>query len=222
MKVKEIIDQFKGLNPDEPGTWPLAPKLLCLAAAFLATVVGGYFVDTQPQLEELDKGQTEEITLKKEYEEKYGKAMNLDLYKKQLTEVDQSFGALLKQLPDKSKMESLITDINQAGVSRGLSFELFKPATAEIRKEFYAELPIALKVQGTFHQMGLFASDIGKLPRIVTLNDISLTVSDKGSLQMEAVAKTFRYLDEAEVAAQRKEEAERKSKSGKPKPADAK
>lgn len=215
MKSKNLASQFQGLKMDDPGSWPIAPKLVCLVACLVGVVVGGYFIDTKPQLDLLANGQQKEKGLKDEYVGKYGSAMNLELYKKQLVEVDQSFGTLLKQLPDRSKMESLITDINQSGVSRGLSFDLFKPAAAEVRKEFYAELPISVKVQGNYHQMGQFAADISKLPRIVTLNDISVSVTKDGGLQMEAVAKTFRYLDEEELAAQRKAEADKKAKANK-------
>lgn len=213
MSKKNILQQFKGLQPNNPGSWPLAPKLVCLATVFCVVIAGGYFLDTQAQLADLDAGRLKEETLKTDYVDKYKQAASLDLYKRQLVEVDQSFGALLKQLPDRSKMEGLITDINQAGVSRGLSFELFKPDASETRREFYAELPIALRVIGDYHKMGLFASDISKLSRIVTLNDISLSVGKDGNLQMEAVAKTFRYLDEEEIAAQRKTDAEAKPKS---------
>ena len=138
--------------------------------------------------------------------------MNLDLYQQQLREIDTQFGALLRQLPNKSQMDALLVDINQAGLGRGLQFELFKPATAEIMKEFYAELPIQVKVVGTYHDMGAFASDVGQLSRIVTLNDVSIAAAKDGSLQMEATARTFRYLDEEEIAAQRK--AQRATKKG--------
>jgi len=124
------------------------------------------------------------------------------LYRQQLREIDSSFGALLKQLPNKSQMDALLVDINQAGLGRGLQFELFKPAPAETKREFYAELPVTLKLTGSYHDMGQFASDIGQLSRIVTLNDIGLTAAKDGSLTMDVTAKTFRYLDEEEVAAQ--------------------
>lgn len=215
MKALNLAAQFKGLKRDDPGSWPLLPKVATLTAVFAAVLAAGYFIDTKPQLEKMEKGRQEEVALKKEYVDKYVQAVNLDLYKAQLVEVDESFGALLKQLPDKAKMESLITDINQAGVARGLSFELFKPAANETRKEFYAELPIAVRVQGSYHQMGRFAADIGKLSRIVTLNDIQLQVTREGRLLMDATAKTFRYLDEEEIAAQRKAEADKKNPKGK-------
>jgi type IV pilus assembly protein PilO len=129
--------------------------------------------------------------------------VNLDLLRAQLKEIETSFGTLLKQLPNKSQMEALLVDINQAGLGRGLQFELFKPAPSETTREFYAELPISIKLTGNYHDMGAFASDIGQLPRIVTLNDIALNVGKDGMLTMDTTAKTFRYLDEDELAAQR-------------------
>ena len=150
----------------------------------------------------LDKAQATEAKLKEEYASKKARAVNLELYVQQLKDIEQSFGALLKQLPNKSEMDALLTDINQAGLGRGLQFELFKPAAQERMADFYAELPINVKVTGSYHDMGAFASDVAQLPRIVTLNDLSI-VNDKGTLTMDAVAKTFRYLDEEEVAKQR-------------------
>ena len=135
--------------------------------------------------------------------DKQKQAVNLEAYRKQLAEIEESFGEMLKQLPNKSEMEALLTDINQAGLGRGLQFELFRPAPAETRSEFYAELPITIKLTGNYHDIGAFASDISQLSRIVTLNDVALSTS-KGGLTLDAVAKTFRYLDESEVAAQRK------------------
>ena len=130
--------------------------------------------------------------------------MNLDLHRQQLREIDTQFGALLKQLPNKSQMDALLVDINQAGLGRGLQFELFKPAAAEMRREFYAELPIDVRVTGTYHDMGAFASDVGQLSRIVTLKDVSIVAAKDGNLTMDAIARTFRYLDDDEIAAQRK------------------
>ena len=164
----------------------------------------------QGQLDALDAGATQEAKLKDDYKTKKQQSINLDLYRQQLREIDSSFGALLKQLPNRSQMDALLVDINQAGLGRGLQFDLFKPAAQESAKDFYAELPIQLKVVGTYHDMGQFAADISQLPRIVTLNDISLTTA-KDSLTMDATAKTFRYLDDEEVSAQRRTAA----KSGK-------
>lgn len=198
-----IFDQFKNLNRNDPGSWPPLPKLLLLVALLVAILVAAYFFDWQGQLEELDAGRNQETQLKEQYKGKKQQAVNLDLYRQQLREIDSSFGALLKQLPNKSQMEALLVDINQAGLGRGLQFDLFRPAPQENVKEFYAELPITLKVVGNYHDMGAFASDIGQLNRIVTLNDIVLNVGKDGTLTMDATAKTFRYLDDNELAAQR-------------------
>ncbi len=198
-----ILDQFKNLNRNDPGSWPPLPKLLLLIALLAAILVAAYFLDWQGQIEELDAGRNQETQLKEQYKSKKQQAVNLDLYRQQLREIDSSFGALLKQLPNKSQMEALLVDINQAGLGRGLQFDLFRPAPQENVKEFYAELPITLKVVGNYHDMGAFASDIGQLNRIVTLNDIALNVGKDGTLTMDATAKTFRYLDDDELAAQR-------------------
>jgi type IV pilus assembly protein PilO len=208
------LDDLRRLNFRDAGNWPLLPKLLVLGLVFLAIVAAGGFFDWKDQLEALDKQQDEEIKLKQSYAEKKAKAVNLELYVQQLREIEQSFGALLKQLPNKSEMDALLTDINQAGLGRGLQFELFRPASQERVADFYAELPISVRVTGTYHDMGAFASDVAQLPRIVTLNDIGI-VNDKGTLTMEATAKTFRYLDEEEVAKQRKAAKDAKEKGKK-------
>ncbi|OFZ71463.1 MAG: pilus assembly protein PilO [Betaproteobacteria bacterium RBG_16_64_9] len=210
--MNELIAQFKNLNPRDPGAWPPLPKALSLVALFIAILVGAYFLDWQGQLETLDAGRSEEVKLKDAYKGKKAQAINLDLYRQQLREIDSSFGALLKQLPNRSQMDALLVDINQAGLGRGLQFELFKPATGEAAREFYAELPIQLKITGTYHDMGQFAADISQLPRIVTLNDLTLAAG-KGAITMDATARTFRYLDDAEVASQRR--AAKAAKAGK-------
>jgi len=198
-----VVDQFRNLNTRDPGSWPALPKLLLLVAILLGVLVVAYFIDWQGQLDELEAGRQQEAKLKQEYVDKKGQAVNLDLLRTQLREIETSFGALLKQLPNKSQMEALLVDINQAGLGRGLQFELFKPAQSETQREFYAELPISIKLTGNYHDMGAFASDIGQLPRIVTLNDIALNVGKDGTLTMDTTAKTFRYLDDEELAAQR-------------------
>jgi len=200
--MKQLIEQFKNLNTRDPGAWPPLPKALLLISIVVVVLFGGYMLDWQGQLEELDVGAATEVRLKEDYVNKQRQAVNLDLFRQQLREIDSSFGALLKQLPNRSQMDALLVDINQAGLGRGLQFDLFKPAPAETRREFYAELPVTLKLTGTYHDMGHFASDIGQLSRIVTLNDIALTANKDGTLIMDTVAKTFRYLDDAEVAAQ--------------------
>jgi len=198
-----VVDQFRNLNTRDPGSWPALPKLLLLVAILIGVLVAAYFLDWQGQLEELEAGRQQEAKLKQEYVDKKRQAVNLDLLRAQLREIETSFGTLLKQLPNKSQMEALLVDINQAGLGRGLQFELFKPAQSETQREFYAELPISIKLTGNYHDMGAFASDIGQLPRIVTLNDIALNVGKDGTLTMDTTAKTFRYLDDEELSAQR-------------------
>jgi len=198
-----VVDQFRNLNTRDPGSWPALPKLLLLVAILVGVLVAAYFLDWQGQLEELEAGRQLETKLKQEYVDKKRQAVNLDLLRAQLREIETSFGTLLKQLPNKSQMEALLVDINQAGLGRGLQFELFKPAQSETQREFYAELPISIKLTGNYHDMGAFASDIGQLPRIVTLNDIALNVAKDGTLTMDTTAKTFRYLDDEELSAQR-------------------
>lgn len=207
-----FVDQFKNLNPNDPGAWPPLPKLALLIALLSLVLAIAYFVDWQSQMDELDAGRVQEEQLKQDYVAKKRQAINLDLYKRQLVEIDSSFGALLRQLPNKSQMEALVVDINQAGLGRGLQFELFKPDPAETVHEFYAELPITIKLTGSYHDMGAFASDIGQLPRIVTLNNVSLSVGKDGALTMDTVAKTFRYLDEDELAMQRAMQAAKAAK----------
>jgi len=209
INFNQIADDFKRTNWKDPGTWTFAPKLLVLVVILVVIPVIGYFGLWQGQMEDLEKGQAQEVTLKKEYLDKKTQAVNLDLHKQQLREIDTQFGALLKQLPNKAQMDALLVDINQAGLSRGLQFELFKPAAAEAAKEFYAELPITLKLIGTYHDMGGFAADVGQLPRIVTLNNVSIEAGKDGNLTMDVTARTFRYLDEDELAAQRKAAAKK-------------
>ncbi len=196
------LDELKNLNPKTPGAWPWPAKLMAFAVMFIAVVATGAVLDWQEQWDTLKKDQQKELTLKETYLDKKKQAVNLDLIKKQLLETQESFGALLKQLPNKSEMDALLTDINQAGLGRGLQFDLFRPGTETIKGSF-AEQPIAIKVTGNYDDLGKFASDISMLPRIVTLNDISIAPAG-GVLTMEAVAKTFRYLDEDELAAQKK------------------
>ncbi len=202
--MNELLAQFRNLNARDPGSWPPLPKFGLLLALGAGILVAAYFFDWQGQLDELDAGRQLEAKLKDDYVAKKRQAVNLDLHRQQLQEIESSFGALLKQLPNKSQMEALLVDINQAGLGRGLQFDLFRPAPQETMKDFYAELPITVRVTGNYHDMGAFASDIGQLPRIVTLNDLALAVGKDGNLTMDTTAKTFRYLDEEEIAAQRK------------------
>jgi len=204
LNFKALGEEFKRTNWKDAGTWGAAPKILVLLAIVIGIPVGGFFGINQGQLEELEQGQMKETKLKDEYVSKKKQSINLDLHRQQLREIDTQFGALLKQLPNKSQMDALLVDINQAGLGRGLQFELFRPAAAEMRRDFYAELPITVKVTGNYHDMGAFASDVGQLSRIVTLNDVQITAGNDGNLTMDAVARTFRYLDDDEVAAQRR------------------
>ena len=196
------LDEIRRLNIRDAGNWPMLPKAAVLLAIFLAIIVAGLFLDWRDQWEALDAAGQVEVGLKAQYSEKKARAINFELYVQQLNEVEQSFGALVKQLPNRSEIDALLTDVNQAGLGRGLQFELFKPATQEMMADFYAELPINIRITGNYHDMGAFASDIAQLPRIVTLNDVVIT-ADKGTLAMDAVAKTFRYLDDDEISKQR-------------------
>lgn len=205
INIKELANQFKALDQKDPSAWPLLPKTVLTTLAMALIVGVGYFADWQGQLEQLDVGTQAEEKLKTDYASKYRQSINLDKYKKQLVEVNQLLGTMLRQLPNLSQMETLITDINNAGTSHKLQFELFKPAQQETKNEIYAELPISIKLVGRYHDMGAFVSEIGQLSRIVTLNDITIAAVNPAGppsdiLSLEAVAKTFRYLDEAELA----------------------
>jgi len=205
------LDDLRSLNFRDVGNWPLLPKTLALGLVFIAILAVGGVLDWKDQYETLDRAKSEEAKLKEQYATKKAKAINFQLYVQQLQEIEQSFGALLKQLPNKAEMDALLTDINQAGLGRGLQFELFRPAANERAADFYAELPINIKITGNYHDMGAFASDVAQLPRIVTLNDVAIQ-NDKGVLTLDAVAKTFRYLDEEELAKQRKAAKDAKDK----------
>ena len=198
------FDELKNLNPQDPGSWPWIAKILALMAIFLGIVVLGVLFDSKDQWDGLQVTKNEEESLKVTYLEKKKQAINLDLIKKQLIETQESLGALLKQLPNKSEMDALLTDINQAGLGRGLQFELFRPGAESVINGSFVEQPISIKVSGNYDDLGRFASDISMLPRIVTLNEISISQAAGGVLSMDAVAKTYRYLDENEVAAQKK------------------
>src|SRR4051812_14009155 len=199
------LDDLRRLDPKNIGSWPALPKLGILLLAFVACIAASYFLDWQGQLESIDAATKKEQTLRTTFIDKKKQAIDLDAYRKQLADIEKSFGTLLKQLPSKSEMEALLTDINQAGLGRGLQFDLFKPAASETLSEFYAELPITIRVTGSYHDMGAFASDISKLSRIVLLNDVQLSPNAKDSgLAMDVIAKTYRYLDEEEIAKQKK------------------
>jgi type IV pilus assembly protein PilO len=208
------LDDLRRLNIREVGTWPLLPKFVVLGGILVAILALGALLDWKDQWDLLDKSRAEEDSLKTQYSQKKAKAINFDLYVQQLKEVEQSFGALVKQLPNRAEIDALLTDINQAGLGRGLTFELFKPAAQERMEDFYAELPINLRITGNYHDMGAFASDVAQLPRIVTLNDVAIN-NEKGTLTLDAVAKTFRYLDEEEIAKQRALQKAAKDKAAK-------
>ncbi|MDS4015990.1 MAG: type 4a pilus biogenesis protein PilO [Candidatus Accumulibacter sp.] len=201
-----ILRDFQNLNPRDVGAWPLAPRIAVLVGVLLVIVLGGWWFFWLDQMAVLETSQQAELKLRDEFVNKKKQAVNLDLHVQQLNDIDRSFGALLKQLPNKSEVEALLVEINQAGMGRGLQFELFKPGVEQV-KDFYAELPINVRLTGTYHDFGAFAGDIGKLSRIVTLNNISIVAgaqSKDGTLALDAVTKTFRYLDEEELAAKRK------------------
>ncbi len=201
-KLNNLLEELKNINPKTPGSWPLAIKMGALALMLIGVVTAGAVLDWQDGWEKLSTIRAEEDKLKEAYLVKKKQAVNLDLIKKQLIETQQSFGALLKQLPTKSEMAALLTDINQAGLGRGLQFDLFRPGN-EVPTGVFTEQPITIKVTGTYDDLGKFASDISMMPRIVTLNDITITPGTAG-LVMDATAKTYRYLDEAELSAQKK------------------
>lgn len=200
--MNNLLDDLKNIDLKTPGSWPLPIKLGAYAAMFLAVVAAGALLDWQDQWDALTASRQKEEQLKASFLTKKKEAINLDLIKKQLIDTQQSFGALLKQLPSKSEMDALLTDINQAGLGRGLQVDLFKPGLEKATGVF-TEQPINIKVTGNYDDLGRFASDISQLPRIVTLNDISITPVG-GQLSMDTVAKTYRYLDESELSAQRK------------------
>jgi type IV pilus assembly protein PilO len=213
--LQALIADFRTLDPKDPGLWPVLPRIIILIGILLVVLILSWWFGWRVQFEDLDTKTQQEATLKEEWRTKKAQAVNLEEYQKQLAEINRSFGALLKQLPNASEMEALLVDINQAGLGRGLQFELFKPG-AEQTRDFYAELPITIKISGSYHDLGAFTGDIAKLPRIVTLNDIDVATAKDGGLAMSAVAKTFRYLDEAEIASQRKDKLARdKAKGGK-------
>ena len=212
----DLSAQFEGLQGRPPGLWPLAPRLLCAAGVMALVVVLGYFAYWQGQFEAQEQGAAQEQKLRTAYKNKIAQAVNLEALQAQKLQVDQSVERLEKQLPSKAEMAALLSDINQAGVGRGLQFELFKPG-AEVVRDYYAEQPIDVKVTGKYNDVGAFVADMANLPRIVTLNNMAIETNKDGSLKLEAIAKTFRYLDAEELAAQRaaREKAKGKGKKAK-------
>ncbi len=214
-KIKEWLlsapDQFRNLNTKDPSSWPPLPRYALFVALMAVCVVALWFIWLSDTQAALAVAEGSEITLREEYTTKLGKAVNLDALKKQREQVQQYVNQLEKQLPSKAEMDALLSDINQAGLGRSLQFELFRPGQVLV-KDYYAELPIALRVTGRYHDIGFFAADIANLSRIVTLNNLSIVPVREGTLTMDATAKTFRYLDADEVGAQRKATAKPEDK----------
>ena len=200
---EKLLGQFRGLDPKDPSLWPALPRYVTLVAIMAAVVVGLWFAWLSTSQAELEAEQAKEVALRADFQAKLVKAVNLDALRKQREQVLQYVTQLEKQLPSKAEMDALLSDINQAGLGRSLQFDLFRPGQIAVR-DYYAELPITLRVTGKYHDIGAFASDIANLSRIVTLNNLTITPRQDDSLTMDATAKTFRYLDPNEVAAQRK------------------
>jgi len=200
---EKISSQFRGLNPNDPASWPVVPKALLCTAVAAGIVAALWFVWLTNSADELEAEQKKEVGLRVDYKKKLAQAVNLDALRKQREQVQQYVTQLEKQLPSKAEMDALLSDINQAGLGRSLTFDHFRPGSISV-KEYYAELPISLRVTGRYHDIGSFASDIAHLSRIVTLNNLEINQGKDGNLTMDSTAKTFRYLDPEEVAAQRK------------------
>ncbi|MFO0387811.1 MAG: type 4a pilus biogenesis protein PilO [bacterium] len=211
--LNQLSRQFRGLNTRDPGTWPLVPRITAVLGLFAVIILAGWYFYWTGQIQTLEADRAEELKLKEQYQSKLRQAINLDVLKKQREEVSIYVQALEKQLPSKAEMDALLSDINTAGLGRGLQFELFKPGSASI-KEYYAELPIEIRVSGSYHEIGAFVSDIANLPRIVTLNNLRIS-SANNRQTLVAEARTFRYLDAAEVEAQRSARAEKGRKGTK-------
>jgi type IV pilus assembly protein PilO len=221
--LKKLTDQFRNLNPKDPGTWPILPRVATALGIVVVVLILGWFLYWSDQVDQLHTLEDQEVALKKAYRDKLTQAVNLEPLRKQKDQVAQYVFRLEKQLPSKAEMDALLSDINQAGVGRGLQFELFRPGQSTV-KDYYAELPIEVRITGNYHDLGQFTSDIAALPRIVTLNNLSITTGASGSgssaapvtssamhgdvLTMDAIAKTFRYLDPEEITAQRQAKAQ--------------
>ncbi|MES2938382.1 MAG: type 4a pilus biogenesis protein PilO [Pseudomonadota bacterium] len=203
--------QFQGLNRNDPSSWPALPRALLYLALMIGIVVALWFAWLNTSADELEAEQKKEQALREDYKKKLAQAVNLDALRKQREQVQQYVTQLEKQLPSKAEMDALLSDINQAGLGRSLHFELFRPGLVNV-KEYYAELPIAVRVTGKYHDVGAFASDIAHLSRIVTLNNVAIAPAKDGVLSLDATAKTFRYLDKDEIAAQQKAAAPAKKK----------
>ena len=204
LDLHQLVEDFKTIDPQDPGLWPLAPRVVILLCGFLLLIAAAWWFGWSNQLKELEEQKVQELSLRDDWLSKKNQSVNLEEYRRQLAEIDRSFGALLKQLPNRSEMGDLLVDINKAAQGRGLAVELFKPGSEAV-KDFYAEVPITLNLAGGYHDIGAFTGDIAKLPRIVTLNDISLSSGAKdGLLALKTTVKTFRYLDDEELSAKKK------------------
>ncbi len=208
----DIASQFEGLQGRHPGLWPLAPRLLCAAGVMAAAIGLGYFFYWSGQFEEQQALAAQEQTLRDAYKAKMAQAINLEALEVQQQQVNRYVERLEKQLPSKAEMAALLSDINQAGTGRSLTFELFRPGQAVV-KDYYAEQPIDIKVTGSYHDIGEFAADVAKMPRIVTLNNLALSTGKDGTLSLDAIAKTFRYLDQDELDAQSKARKKKKKEA---------
>lgn len=209
------FDDFNNIDFNNAGSLPIPVKLVLLSLLALLIAVAGYFVLWSDEIDGFEQAEAKEQDLRQVFLAKKSQAVKIEAYRQQMVDIEQTFGALLKQLPDRSEMDGLLTDVNQSGLGRGLEFELFKPGQ-EVVADFYAEMPIQIKLLGNYHDVGAFATDVSKLSRIVTLNDLTITPVTKnlkgggGVLALEAVAKTYRYLDSSEIASKKAE----KSKKG--------
>jgi len=207
--LNDITAKFRGLSLDNVGSWPMVPRMTLWAAVVVICAAVGYFSVWSEQMSDLDTLRQQEVALKEQYRAKLQQSINLEELRRQKEQVNQYVLTLEKQLPSKAEMDALLSDINQAGIGRGLQFELFRPGQVNLR-EYYAELPISVKVSGRYHDLGAFASDIANLPRIVTLNNLNIQATKDLTLTLDATAKTFRYFDEDEMAAQRRSKVAKK------------
>lgn len=211
---KQLAEDFKTLDMKDPGLWPIGPKLVILFGVFVGLIAVSWFLGWSPQLDELEVQQQKEKQLKDEWLDKKRQAVNLEAYRKQKEEIDRSFGELLKQLPNKAEMDAMIVDISQAALTRGLKIDLFKPGN-EGKKDFYAEMPISVQMYGGYNDLAMFAGDLARLPRIVTLNNIKLKPKSGNILSLDGTVMTYRYLDNEELAAQKKQQKTGKQGGGK-------
>lgn len=207
--LNRFFEDFRGLDPNDPGVWPLGPRVTVFVALLILTVAAFWWFGWSEQAQTLERSKAKEQELRAEWQTKKRQAVNLDAYRRQLEETDRQFSALLRQLPNKAEMDQLLADINQAGLGRGLLFDLFKPG-AETVREFHAEMPIEINVVGAYHDLGEFVADVARMPRIVTLGEINIEQATDGNLNFKARATTYRYLDEDELAAARAQQVPRR------------